>query len=32
MEQTKVVTYGDQNYNKTVNALQYFFPVNVVEK
>jgi hypothetical protein len=32
MEQTKVVTYGDQTYSKTVDTLQYFFPVNVVEK
>ena len=32
IEQTKVVTYGDQTYSKTVDTLQYFFPVNVVEK
>jgi LCP family protein required for cell wall assembly len=32
IEQTKVVTYWDQNYSKTIDTFQYFFPVNVVEK
>ncbi len=32
LEQTTVITYWDQKYSKTIEALQYFFPVNVVEK
>lgn len=32
VEQTKVISYWDQNYSQTIETLQYFFPVNVLEK
>jgi LCP family protein required for cell wall assembly len=31
LEQTTVITYWE-NYTKTIETLQYFFPINVVEK
>lgn len=31
IEQTKVITYWDK-YNNTISTLQYFFPINVVER
>lgn len=30
LAQTKVITYGD-DYNETIEALQYFFPINNIE-
>jgi len=31
IQQTKVITYG-QKYDETIKTLQYFFPINNIER